>query len=93
MTKYYTVMLSHTGEIVKTNAAVEAAIAPIVSDWMRFNGFQYLVASEKEAHDIFKAVHPVLPAGANLLVMAVLINDRWGFVSDLVGSWIRKHSP
>jgi len=93
MTKYYSIMLGYTADVAPTTAAVDSLLNGAVKDWLRLNAYQYLVATELSAEQLFAQLKPVLPFGANIIVMSVNLHDRYGWASALIGDWIRKHAP
>ena len=95
MPKFYTIMLNFAGEPKQVHPAeFEAALYPAVAvDWLRYADYQYIVASNHSADQIFNAVKPSLPAGAFIVVLGVDMRDRAGWTSQLVIDWFVKHSP
>lgn len=57
-------------------------------DWIRFNGYTWLIWTDANAEQITVSVKQLLKPQDSILVTAVDLNDYYGWAPPWVWSWI-----
>ena len=90
--KFYSIMLNTGGRAVP-NDRIEHILDRVVSDWLRYASNQYIVAFEGEAAALYQDLKPILHADDQIVVVKLMLEDRWGWAGPIVTQWITKHFP
>jgi hypothetical protein len=89
MTKLYSLNIRW----VKTPISPEIVdvVLSEAGDWLRFDGWSWLVYTPRTAHDITNALRPKLSPEDGILIIACDANDYSGFAQQWVWDWINKY--
>lgn len=67
---------------------IEHAIAASGSDWMRYGAGSWIAWSPRNANEIYLALAPLLSQADNILVAALNLTDRSGYMPQWAWDWI-----
>ncbi len=62
-------------------------------DWLRFDGYTWLVSSHLSAQDITNQLREVLTVEDNILIVKCDVSDYGGWAQPWVWEWINKNCP
>lgn len=88
MTKIYAVLLNTKGRIVPSDAIEN--VLNVAKNWLRFDPKIWIVATNLTSQQLYDRVHPVIDPKDDILIVAIDINDRQGWVVKTVIDWIEK---
>jgi hypothetical protein len=74
---------------------VDKALNPVSADWLRLNGFTWLIWTGVKAETVSKFIQTEVGPGARILVLRTSFQGLYGFQPDWVWKWIndRKAEP
>ena len=84
--KIYYIGIRWGGELPRTDP-VEKSLDTL-GDWIRFNGYTWLLSTEYSSQELYKALERVLIKDDMLLVIALDPRDRFGVAPQWVWEWI-----
>lgn len=89
----FAVLINFVGSRLPLTKEVEAALETVPADWLRLAPGQYIVHCNSQPHAIYNAVKPVLHTDDLILVIAVDLRNRYGWVQNVAIDWIQQKSP
>jgi hypothetical protein len=69
---------------------VEKVLAP-AGDWLRFDAWSWLVATDYSVHDVNAALRSALTPEDSILIIRCDPSDYTGFAQPWVWNWLRKY--